>query len=65
MFTGIITTIGRLEAITDKGDRLLRIFHGAFFDGLCIPRVWVGRIILYSRSAIGGRDCDLDSDAIN
>ena len=25
MFTGIITAIGRLEAITDKGDRLLRI----------------------------------------
>src|SRR6056300_1598355 len=25
MFTGIITDIGRLEAITDKGDRLLRI----------------------------------------
>ena len=25
MFTGIITTIGRLEAITDKGDRRLRI----------------------------------------
>ena len=25
MFTGIITAIGRVEAITDKGDRLLRI----------------------------------------
>ena len=25
MFTGIITAIGRLEAITDKGDRLLRV----------------------------------------
>ena len=26
MFTGIITSIGRLEAITDKGDRRLRIY---------------------------------------
>ena len=25
MFTGIITAIGRLEAITDKGDRLLLV----------------------------------------
>ncbi len=25
MFTGIVTAIGRLEAVTDKGDRLLRI----------------------------------------
>ncbi|MGB2099759.1 MAG: riboflavin synthase, partial [Candidatus Puniceispirillaceae bacterium] len=25
MFTGIITAIGRVAAITDKGDRLLRI----------------------------------------
>ena len=28
MFTGIITAIGRLEAITDKGDRRLRISCG-------------------------------------
>ena len=25
MFTGIITAVGKLEAITDKGDRLLRV----------------------------------------
>jgi len=56
MFTGIVTAIGKVLSITDKGDRILRI--GADWDCSALP---VGASIAHSGICLTVLSCEAES----